>query len=91
MEDRIARLERANRLLVLALVALVAFCLGALTRGGDAPLSLPSAAAEPDMKTFKTESERPNIIFTASESGSTIYEFVKQSDGSYRRKIWSSG
>jgi len=90
MEDRIARLERANRLLVLALVALVAFCLGALTRGGDAPLSLPTAAAQPDMKTYDLKSERPNIIFTAADSGSTLYEFVKQDDGSYRRKIWSS-
>jgi hypothetical protein len=90
VEDRIARLERANRLLVLALVALVAFCLGAVTRG-EAPLGLPSAAAQPEMQTYSNQNERPNIIFTASDSGSTIYEFVKQDDGSYRRKIWSSG
>lgn len=91
MEDRIARLERANRLLVLALVALVAFCLGALSRSPESPLRLPAAAAQPDMQTYTNPSERPNIIFTASDSGSTIYEFTKQDDGSYRRKIWSSG
>ena len=91
MEDRVARLERANRLLVLALVALVAFCLGAFCRDADSPLRLPAASAQPDMQTYANPGERPNIIFTASDSGSTIYEFVKQGDGSYRRKIWSSG
>lgn len=90
MEDRLARLERANRLLVLALVALIAFCLGAMTRGEGA-LRLPTAAAQPEMQTYGSEQERPNIIFTASDAGSTIYEFVKQNDGTYRRKIWSSG
>lgn len=89
MENRIERLERANRLLVLALVALAAFALGAVTRGGAA-LRLPSAAAQPDMQTYDKEGERPAIIFTTSESGSTIYEFRLQGDGSYKRTIWSS-
>ena len=89
MQEQIERLERVNRLLILAGVALVAFVLGTLTSGGGSALTLPRADAQPELKTYDALSDRPLIIFTSSDSGSTLYEFRRQKNGAYARQIWA--
>lgn len=90
MRDRVEVLERRVRLLSMALVAGVAFGLGALWGRGPAPSELrflPQAEAG-DMESYKATSERPALFFVPSDSGATLYEYRLQEDGSYKKLVW---
>lgn len=89
MDDRIQRLERTNRILALVLVGLIAFLLGSSwgsARSPEAPRLFPRAEAG-TIEAFKA-SERPEVIFAPSDSGATLYEYRRQDDGSYVKRIW---
>ena len=89
MQERIERLERANRLLSAALVAALSFALGCFVAGERSAGPLPRAFAAPELKAYDELEKRPLVVFLGSDSGSTLYEYRRQPDGSYKRLIWN--
>jgi hypothetical protein len=89
MQDRMERLERANRVLVLVIVALVAFVAGSLCgpRRGELNV-LPRAQARPGIEILGKKDPRPARVFTTSQSGSALFEYVLTADGKYVQSVW---
>ncbi|HBP22923.1 MAG TPA: hypothetical protein DEA08_34750 [Planctomycetes bacterium] len=94
MEQRLERLERQNRFLVLLVVALVALQVGAFLGGARAPGAmsevrvLPAAHAQ-SMQTVGKDGQRPAVVITTSQSGAVLYEFRLDKEGNYKRYLWA--
>lgn len=87
MEDRLNRLERSNRWLHIAVVALLALNAWAVMRPAtptSAPQLLQRANAG-SMETIDDVSKKPAIVMTTSTSGATLWMYELQKNGTYKR------
>lgn len=87
-DDRLARLERSNRILTLVTGALCVLSAASLLRSGSpgsAPLPsfLPAAHAQ-SIQTYAPDAVHPDYVLTTSQSGSTLYEWVYDA----KQKVW---
>lgn len=87
---RMARLERSNRLLTLAVIAALALNAFALLRPGAGPrgagVEVLSRANASTMETYDNVTKKPKLVLTTSNSGATLWVYELQQDGRYARQ-----